>query len=234
MAMDDPHDLRNWSKEISRSHIGHIFVVSTLYEASMVPEETPSYDAQWVEWPLHERNIYCLPWNGEPSLEQTLITILIILGREEGQSHLTCFNKWLNICLRECVIRAFVVPGMRCKGSVLVHYIDGKQSVTDVYIDLWHCNVTGIYSGAGEQVNIPMLLPTVMELCSLTEPSRQAAIAMSCFVEWTSPSTSNTQQLTENEDDSISVNTVSGTSRVDPTLEYNYLGNSIFDKLLLW
>ncbi|KAK0462173.1 Intradiol ring-cleavage dioxygenase, partial [Armillaria novae-zelandiae] len=53
-------------------------------------------------------------------------------------------------------------------------------------------------------------------------------------VEKTSPYASNTQQLTENEDDSILVNTVSGTNGVDPILKYIYLGNSISDRLLLW
>ncbi|KAK0441654.1 aromatic compound dioxygenase [Armillaria borealis] len=158
------------------------------------------------------------------------------------------------------------------------------EPVADVYIDFWHCNATGVYSGVvargnGNQNDESNLDKTFLRGIQATNsegyaqfetifPSHYTSRAnhihiiahgdgtvfsngtfktssdrhvgqllfdqsLIIVVEKTSPYTSNTQQLTENEDDSILVNTVSGTNCVDPILEYVYLGNSISDELLL-
>ncbi|KAK0487732.1 aromatic compound dioxygenase [Armillaria novae-zelandiae] len=159
------------------------------------------------------------------------------------------------------------------------------EPVADVYIDFWHCNATGVYSGVvaggnGNQNDESNLDKTFLRGIQATNSEGYAQFetifpghytsranhihvlahgdgtvfsngtfktssdrhvgqlffdqSLITVVEKTSPYASNTQQLTENEDDSILVNTVSGTNGVDPILEYVYLGNSISDGLLLW
>ncbi|KAK0187787.1 aromatic compound dioxygenase [Armillaria mellea] len=159
------------------------------------------------------------------------------------------------------------------------------EPVADVYIDFWHCNATGVYSGVvaggnGNQNDESNLDKTFLRGIQATNSEGYAQFetvfpghytsranhihviahgdgtvfsngtfktssdrhvgqlffdqSLITVVENTSPYTSNTQQMTENDDDSILVNTVSGTNGVDPILEYIYLGNSISDGLLSW
>ncbi|KAK0202066.1 aromatic compound dioxygenase [Desarmillaria ectypa] len=159
------------------------------------------------------------------------------------------------------------------------------EPVADVYIDFWHCNATGVYSGVvargnGNQNDESNLDKTFLRGIQTTNSEGYAQFetifpghytsranhihviahgdgtvfsngtfktssdrhvgqlffdqSLITVVEKTSPYTTNTQRLTENEDDSILVNTVTRTNGVDPILEYVYLGNSISDGLLLW
>ncbi|KAK0205771.1 aromatic compound dioxygenase [Desarmillaria ectypa] len=162
------------------------------------------------------------------------------------------------------------------------------EPVADVYIDFWHCNATGVYSGvvAGgngdktdetnlDKIFIRGIQPTNSDGYAQFEtifPGHYTSRAnhihiiahndgtvfdngtfktdsdhhshplgqlffdqsLISIVEGTSPYSSNTQQLTLNEDDSILSGEVEGTNGVDPVLEYVYLGDDISDGLLAW
>ncbi|PBK75152.1 aromatic compound dioxygenase [Armillaria solidipes] len=146
------------------------------------------------------------------------------------------------------------------------------EPVADVYIDFWHCNATGVYSGVvaggnGNQNDESNLDKPFLRGIQVTNSEGYAQFETIFPGHYTSRAnhihiiahgdgtvfsngtfkTSSDRHvgqlffdqslitvLTENEDDSILVNTVSGTNGVDPILEYVYLGNSISDGLLLW
>ncbi|KAI1631627.1 aromatic compound dioxygenase [Biscogniauxia mediterranea] len=159
------------------------------------------------------------------------------------------------------------------------------EPVTDVYLEMWHCNSTGVYSGvvasgngdSSDEANInktflrgiqktdsdgvaqfESLFPghyvsrathihvmvhtnaTLYQNGTLGNEVTSSHVGQAFFdqdlisaVESLAPYNTNTQELTNNEDDSI-LSEETATDGVDPFFEYTLLGDSIEDGLFAW
>ncbi|KAK9772182.1 putative Intradiol ring-cleavage dioxygenase [Seiridium cardinale] len=163
--------------------------------------------------------------------------------------------------------------------------VDTCEPVPSVYLEMWHCNSTGVYSGvvassngdSSDETNldktflrgiqksdsdgvvqfetifpghytsranhIHLMVHTNATLyCNGTLGNTVSAshVGQAFFdqdlisaVELTAPYSTNTQDLTTNDDDSI-LSSETETEGVDPVHEYTLLGDSVADGLFLW
>lgn len=163
--------------------------------------------------------------------------------------------------------------------------VDTCEPVPNVYLEIWHCNATGVYSGvvasgngdSSDETNIDntflrgiqktsadgvaqfesifpghytsrathihlMAHTNVTAYCNGTLGNEVTAShvgqtffdqALISEVELTAPYSTNTQELTTNDEDSILAEEAA-TDGVDPFMEYTLLGDSVSDGIFAW
>ncbi|CAI4213221.1 unnamed protein product [Parascedosporium putredinis] len=107
--------------------------------------------------------------------------------------------------------------------------VDTCEPVPDLYIEIWHCNSTGVYSGVVASGNgAGTADPTNIDntfLRGVQSPTPTASSSRR-------PYNTNTQELTLNSEDNIL--SEEANTGVDPILSYVLLGDSVEDGLLAW